>query len=105
DLAVTRFSGRPAPPREGADLITREAYSHEVISHGWGPGNTDMESPFFSSQTPEPAGLADTVAQGKILPAKTFYSAEMKEFFLLYDDVRTADLPEKALMDFCKTTY
>ena len=105
DLAVTRFSGRPAPPREGADLITREAYSHEVISHGWWPGNKDMEAAFYSYTTPEPPGLADIVNQGKILPAETFYSAEMKEFFLFYDDVRKSDSPEKALMDFCQTTY
>lgn len=105
DLAVTRFSGRPAPPREGADLITVEAYSHEVISHGWWPGNKDMEAAFYSYTTPEPAGLADTVSQGKIRPAKTFYSREMKEFFLLYDDVRQSPSPEQALMDFCQTTY
>jgi hypothetical protein len=105
DMAVTRFSGRPAPPREGADMITREAYSHEVISHGFWPGNKDMEAAFYSYTTPEPAGLADTVSQGKIRPAKSFYSSEMKEFFLLYDDVRKSDSPEKALMDFCQTTY
>ncbi|HLO01030.1 MAG TPA: DUF5996 family protein [Pyrinomonadaceae bacterium] len=105
DMAATRFSGRPAPPREGADVITREAYSHEVISHGWWPGNKDMEAAFYSYTTPEPHGLADVVAQGKIRPAQTFYSPEMKEFFLLYDDVRKADSPEKALMDFCQTTY
>jgi hypothetical protein len=105
DLAVTRFSGRPAPPREGADLITREAYSHEVISHGWWPGSKDMEAAFYSYTTPEPAGLADTVSQGKIRPAETFYSAEMKEFFLPYDAVRQAASPEAALMDFCQTTY
>lgn len=105
DLAVTRFSGRPAPPREGADLITREAYSHEVISHGWWPGSKDMEAAFYSYTTPEPAGLSEVAGQGKILPAETFYSSEMKEFFLLYDDVRKSGSPEKALMDFCQTTY
>ena len=105
DLAVTRFSGRPAPPREGADVITREAYSHEVISHGWWPGNKDMEAAFYSYTTPEPAGLADTVSQGKIRPGQTFYSSEMKEFFLMYDDVRRSVSPEQALMDFCQTTY
>jgi hypothetical protein len=113
DMAVTRFSGKPAPERPGADLITREAYSHEVISHGWWPGNKDMEAAFYSYTAPEPAGLAQTVAEGKILPAKAFYSAEMKEFFLLYDDVRTAGSdtstistsPEQTLMDFCQTTY
>lgn len=105
DLAVTRFSGRPAPPRENADVITREAYSHEVISHGWWPGSKDMEAAFYSYTTPEPAGLADTVNQGTILPAQTFYNAEMKEFFLMYDDVRQSASPEKTLMDFCQTTY
>ncbi len=105
DLAVTRFSGRLAPPREGADLMTREAYSHEVISHGWWPGNQDMEAAFYSYTTPEPAGLSDVAGQGRIRPAETFYSSEMKEFFLLYDDVRKSASPEKALMDFCQTTY
>jgi hypothetical protein len=105
DMAVTRFSGKPAPEREGADLITREAYSHEVISHGFWPGNKDMEAAFYSYTAPEPTGLTDVVAQGKILPKQTFYSPEMKEFFLPYDDVRKSDSPEKTLMDFCQTTY
>src|SRR5258705_3922822 len=98
DLAVTRFSGRPAPPREGVDLITREAYSHEVISHGWWPGNKDMEAAFYSYTTPEPPGLAYVVEQKRIKPTETFYSSEMKEFFLLYQDVRKTDSPEKTLM-------
>jgi Family of unknown function (DUF5996) len=112
DMAVTRFSGRIAPERPGADLMTREAYSHEVISHGWWPGNKDMEAAFYSYTTPEPAGLADTITQGIIRPPQTFYSAEMKEFFLLYEDVRRAgaagddsNSAEKTLMDFCQTTY
>jgi hypothetical protein len=116
DMAVTRFSGRAAPEREGADLITREAYSHEVISHGFWPGNKDMEAAFYSYTAPEPAGLPDTVGQGKILPAQAFYSSEMKEFFLPYDDVRepkgkgegssnSPRSPEQMLMDFCQTTY
>jgi hypothetical protein len=105
DLAVTRFSGKPAPERPDADLITREAYSHEVISHGWWPGSKDMEAAFYSYTTPEPAGLADTIGADKIRPAETFYSAEMKEFFLPYDAIRVSDSPETALMDFCQTTY
>ncbi len=105
DMAVTRFSGRRAPEREGADLITREAYSHEVISHGWWPGSKDMEAAFYSYTAPEPEGLSQTIAQGKIAPPQTFYNNEMKEFFLLYDDVRSATSPEQALMDFCQTTY
>jgi hypothetical protein len=64
-----------------------------------------MEAAFYSYTTPEPAGLAEVVGEGKIRPAQTFYSVEMKEFFLLYDDVRQSASPAKALMDFCQTTY
>jgi hypothetical protein len=64
-----------------------------------------MEAAFYSYTTPEPPGLGDTVARGEIRSAKTFYSAEMKEFFLLYDDARQSTSPEQALMDFCQTTY
>src|SRR5882672_9821843 len=91
DLAVTRFSGRRAPEREGADYMTREAYSHEVISHGFWPGNKDMEAAFYSYTTPDPAGLVDIVNPGQILPEQKFYSAEMKEFFMPYDAVRNSD--------------
>jgi hypothetical protein len=104
DMAVTRFSGRLAPERPGADLITREAYSHEVISHGFWPGNKDMEAAFYSYTAPEPAGLADV----KVIPAATFYSKEQKEFFLLYEEVRKPDSSgsaEKKLWDFLQTTY
>lgn len=104
DMAVTRFSGRLAPERPGADLITREAYSHEVISHGFWPGNKDMEAAFYSYTAPEPAGLAEV----KVVPAATFYSKEQKEFFLLYEEVRKPDSsgsPEKKLWDFLQTTY
>ena len=101
DMAVTRFSGRPAPEREGADAITREAYSHEVISHGFWPGNSGMEAAFYSYTTPEPADLA----QAQVRPAQAFYNQEMKEFFLLYDEVRLSSSPEKTLMEFLTSTY
>ena len=101
DMAVTRFSGRRAPEREGADAMTREAYSHEVISHGFWPGNKDMEAAFYSYTTPEPAGLA----QAEVRPSKTFYNQEMKEFFLLYDEVQQSAAPEKTLMEFLESTY
>jgi Family of unknown function (DUF5996) len=104
DMAVTRFSGKPAPERPGADLITREAYSHEVISHGFWPGNKDMDAAFYSYTAPEPTGLADA----KVRPATTFYSKEQKEFFLPYKEVREPDAsgsPEKKLLDFLETTY
>jgi hypothetical protein len=102
DLAVTRFSGRPAPPRDGADPITREAYSHEVISHGWWPGQGPLGKPAFYSYTaPAPEGLSEA----KIRPEKAFYSKDMSEFLMLYDDVRTAPDPDAALLDFCQSTY
>jgi hypothetical protein len=102
DLAVTRFSGRPAPPRDGADTITREAYSHEVISHGWWPGHGPLGKPAFYSYTaPAPEGLSEA----KIRPEKAFYSKDMSEFLMLYDDVRSAPDPDAALLDFCQSTY
>jgi Family of unknown function (DUF5996) len=102
DLAVTRFSGRRAPERVGADSITREAYSHEVISVGFWPGGGDMKAAaFYAYAAPEPAGFGDR----PVLPAKAFYSKQMKEFFLLYDDVRAASSPRNALLEFCQSTY
>ena len=102
DLAVTRFSGRRAPERPGADPITREAYSHEVISAGWWPGGSGIDGPAFYSYTaPEPPGLA---AQ-KVRPESAFYLPEVKEFFLMYDDVRRASNPEQVLLDFLESTY
>ena len=71
DLAVTRFSGRPAPPREGADAITREAYSHEVISAGFWPGNGGFgEAAFYCYAAPAPKGLENAAIQ----PAKAGYN-------------------------------
>ncbi|HVN20721.1 MAG TPA: DUF5996 family protein [Dongiaceae bacterium] len=102
DLAVTRFSGRRAPERPGADAITREAYSHEVISAGWWPGGASIDGPAFYSYTaPEPAGLAGQ----KVRPESAFYHAELKEFLMMYDDVRLAANPEQTLLDFLESTY
>jgi len=102
DLAVTRFSGRLAPPKPDADPITKEAYSHEVISHGWWPGQGPLGKPAFYSYTaPAPDGLA----QAKLRPEKAFYSNDMAEFLMLYDDVRCAADPDAALMDFMQSTY
>jgi hypothetical protein len=102
DLAVTRFSGRRAPERPGADPITREAYSHEVISAGWWPGGSGVDGPAFYSYTaPEPKRLADQ----RISPAPAFYHPELKEFILMYDDLRGAENPEKELMRFLENTY
>jgi uncharacterized protein DUF5996 len=102
DLAVTRFSGRRAPPREGADSITREAYSHEVISAGFWPGGGDIKGPaFYAYAAPEPAGYGQSV----IRPGKAFYHSGMKEFLLMYDDVRSDSSPKAALMEFLQSTY
>lgn len=114
DLAVTRFSGKRAPEGDGVDSITREAYSHEVISHGFWPGlrasgaversesDGTIHAPAFYSYTiPEPPGLS----KEQIRPITAFYSTQMKEFILLYDDVRNADFPEKVLLEFLQSTY
>jgi Family of unknown function (DUF5996) len=102
DLCVTRFSGRRAPERPGADSITREAYSHEVISAGFWPGGGEVKGPaFYAYAAPEPAGFAEQ----KVRPAAAFYHPEMKEFLLMYDDVRRAALPKQALLDFLQSSY
>jgi Family of unknown function (DUF5996) len=102
DLAVTRFSGRTAPERPGADSITREAYSHEVSSAGFWAGGGEIKSPaFYSYAAPEPAGFAEY----KVQPAAAYYHPQMKEFLLSYDDVRAAPDPKAALMSFLQSTY
>jgi hypothetical protein len=115
DLAVTRFSGKRAPAKEGADPITREAYSHEVISHGFWPGRrasgavepekagiSSLSAPaFYSYAAPEPAGFD----KARIIPQQAFYNSELKEWILLYDDVRNASSPEQTLLDFMQSTY
>jgi hypothetical protein len=102
DLCVTRFSGRRAPERPGADIITREAYSHEVSSVGFWPGGGDVTGPaFYAYAAPEPAGFRDAAVH----PAKAFYSTQLNEFLLMYDDARAYESPEKAVLDFCQSTY
>jgi len=106
DMAVTRFSGRRAPQHPGAphiaDRVTREAYSHEVSSCGFWPGNGGFGQPaFYSYAYPEPAGLADA----RIRPAAAYYSRDLHEFILPYDAVRQAASPDQAILDFLETTY
>ncbi len=102
DLAVTRFSGRPAPPREGADAVTREAYSHEVISAGFWPGNGGFgEAAFYCYAAPAPKGLEAAAIQ----PAKAGYNTALGEFIYLYDDVRREPSPEEALLAFLQSSY
>jgi hypothetical protein len=107
DLAVTRFSGRRAPQHPGSvphlpDAITREAYSHEVSSLGFWPGNEMMPDPvFYSYAYPEPPGFSDA----KVQPSFAKYNPQLKEFVLRYDDMRKAESPDAALLDFARSTY
>jgi hypothetical protein len=82
--------------------MTREAYSHEEISCGFWPGNVRFPaSAFYSYTAPAPPGLETA----SILPAAAYYSSDLGEFLLRYDDLRSADSPEQALLDFCQSTY
>jgi enamine deaminase RidA (YjgF/YER057c/UK114 family) len=102
DLAVTRFSGRTAPPRPNADAIMREAYSHEVISAGFWPGSGAVqEAAFYVYASPEPKGFPAATAH----PAGAYYHREMGEFILPYDAVRSAPSPDDAVLDFLQSTY
>ena len=107
DLAVTRFSGRSAPKHPGGiphlpDAVTREAYSQEVSSLGFWPGNEMMPDPvFYSYAYPAPDGFAEA----KVRPRAASFNAQLKEFVLRYDDVRSASDPDAALLDFAHSTY
>jgi hypothetical protein len=106
DLAVTRFSGRRAPERNDPDPILRkimaEAYSHEVISAGWWPGSDPMkDAAFYAYAAPAPQGLGEQ----PVRPEKAFYDQGLGEFLLMYDDVRRANSPTAALMEFLQSTY
>jgi hypothetical protein len=106
DLSVTRFSGRRAPPHPGApntaDRVTREAYSHEVSSCGFWPGNGGFGRPaFYSYAYPQPPGFPDAPAR----PSAAFYGRDLGEFILRYDDARQADAPGEAVLDFLQSTY
>lgn len=102
DLAVTRFSGRRAPERQGADSITREAYSHEVISGGFWPGGGEIkDAAFYCYAAPEPQGFAQQAAR----PQAAFYHPNLKEFLLMYEDVRTTPSPDQTLLEFLESTY
>lgn len=101
DLAVTRFSGREAPPREGPAFM-REAYSHEVISHGFWPGNDEMPEPiFYAYAVPEPAGFREA----RVEPQGARYFEPMGEFILPYEAVRTSRDPDAAIRAFVASTY
>jgi hypothetical protein len=102
DLAVTRFSGRRAPARVGADSITREAYSHEVISAGFWPGNGGFgEAGFYCYAAPSPSGLEAVV----IRPREASFNPNLGEFLYRYEDMRQAPSPDDALLQFLESTY
>ena len=107
DLAVTRFSGMPAPLYKNAMpnmplRVMQEAYSQEVSSAGFWPGSEAFpHAAFYSYCYPAPDGFSKQTVK----PEEAFYSKEMGEFFLLYDVVRTADNPEETLLEFLNTTY
>ncbi len=101
DLAVTRFSGRPAPAREGPAFM-QEAYSHEVISHGFWPGSGPVMDPaFYAYAVPEPDGLKGA----RVSPAAAYYHRELNEFILPYEAVRQADSPARMIGEFIQSTY
>jgi hypothetical protein len=102
DLAVSRFSGRRAPERPGADNLTREAYSHEVSSVGFWPGGGAMkDAAFYSYVVPQPEGFKKAHVQ----PLAAYYHEQLGEFLLMYDEVRNSESPTAALLDFCQSTY
>jgi hypothetical protein len=107
DLAVTRFSGRPAPRHPGGipnlpDDVTREAYSHEVSSAGFWPGGANDGTPlFYSYAYPAPAGFAEA----RIAPAAARHDATLGEFVLEYEDLRRMPDPDSALLEFLESSY
>jgi hypothetical protein len=106
DLAVTRFSGRRAPPHPGApniaDMVTREAYSHEVSSAGFWPGAAGVSEPvFYAYAYPAPGGFA----QAAVAPAAASYSNAFGEFLLPLEAVRRAVAPDELLLEFLQSTY
>ena len=104
DLALTRFSGRPAPPMPEANMVTREAYSHEVISFGFWFGDDKVPAPAFYSYTaPEPAGLAGEPLSP--LTAKWADSNGAHLAFLMYEDARNSPDPHSAVLEFLESAY
>ena len=102
DLAFTIFSGRAAPERPGADLITREGYSHEVMSWGFWPGSGKILAPaYYAYAAPEPQGYSS----GKVLPEHAFYSNDTHGFLLMLDQVRKSSDSDSTVLDFCQSTY
>jgi hypothetical protein len=104
DLALTRFSGKPAKVREGAGMVEREAYSHEVISFGFWTGDKNVPAPAFYSYTaPEPEGLAEEPLSPA--PANWAESNGAHMALLMYEDARSAEDPRKTVLEFLESAY
>ncbi|MEJ2718709.1 MAG: DUF5996 family protein [Deltaproteobacteria bacterium] len=102
DLAVTRFTGREAPPRPGANIVEREAYSHEVISFGFWPGDKTVREPaFYAYGAPVPDGLADEPLE----PEAAVYDSDAGTALLMYDAVRQTDAPRETILTFLESFY
>jgi hypothetical protein len=102
DLAVSRFSGRRAPQRAGADAMTQEGYSHEVSSCGFWPGDRRFKNAaFYAYIAPSPAGLD----KESIQPKAAYFDTQLGEFIFKYDDLRADSAPEQSLLEFCQSTY
>jgi Family of unknown function (DUF5996) len=106
DLAVSLFSGRTAPPHPGGfpnlpDRVTREAYSHEEQSFGFWPGGNGLEASFYAYAYPEPAGYGES----RVRPAAAGWNAQLREFVLPYESVRTSADPDTAVLSFFTSTY
>ncbi len=100
DIAYTRFSGRRAPPRKG--VISGEAYSHECSSTGWWPGGGAVKGPaFYAYAAPEPHGYSEQ----RVLPEAAFYHPQLREFILMYEDVRRSSSPGAELLTFFQGAY
>jgi hypothetical protein len=102
DLSLSRFSGRRVITAPPADPIEREAYSHELFSVGWWAGDTRYQrSAFYAYAAPEPAGFP----VARVSPQDAYYNAQLRGFYLDYDDLRDADEPDEVVLDFFQSAY
>jgi hypothetical protein len=102
DLAITRFSNRRVSLPEDTDMVTREAYSHEVISFGFWPGDQSVREPAFYSYTaPEPEDLTEQ----PLSPPAASWAPAGGTALLLYEEVRNSDSPKETLLAFLQSTY
>ena len=105
DLAVTRFSGRRAPPHPGSEIlpasVSQEAYSHEVSSCGFWPGGPGVDAMFYAYAYPEPPGFAGA----PVRPRTARWEPSLGEFVLPYEAMRSSQAPDFALLNFLQSTY